>query len=417
MKIKFFFNKQPYFVVKTLKKFIKISEMYEEKYYIVGGVIRDAILCKTNYDIDIVLTQFNPSFIKELEKELDTCFSFSKKFNTAKAYLKNGISIDLNVQRKETYPFNGSLPIVSFGDEKSDILRRDFTINSIYIKILNGTVDIFDPVNGIKDLKNRKICFLKENSFLEDPTRILRGLKFAFRYSFSFEKNTKLALLDALKQDCFSTISSERLKKEFLLLLKEPTFHIYLNKNKYNKIFEYIFSFFTKENNLSLNNIKFIFKFLVLNTSLLKKLNIDKYYFFVFFISLSTEEIEKITFHSKNIINLNKNSEIYFYLNNFSNQELLLIMLYSNFKIENTKLLLKNSQFMKKSLNKIITKFLYLKKITPLLSGNDLLKIGIPQGKEFTNILNFAYTFQLNNKNITKKVLIREVKKIYGLSS
>ena len=136
-----------------------------------------------------------------------------------------------------------------------------------------------------------------------------------------------------------------------------------------------------------------------------------------FFISLSTEEIEKITFHSKNIINLNKNSEIYFYLNNFSNQELLLIMLYSNFKIENTKLLLKNSQFMKKSLNKIITKFLYLKKITPLLSGNDLLKIGIPQGKEFTNILNFAYTFQLNNKNITKKVLIREVKKIYGLSS
>ena len=92
-------------------------------------------------------------------------------------------------------------------------------------------------------------------------------------------------------------------------------------------------------------------------------------------------------------------------------------MLYCNFKIEDTKLLLKNSQFMKKSLNKIITKFLYFKKITPLLSGNDLLKIGIPQGKEFTNILNFAYTFQLNNKNITKKVLIREVKKIYGLSS
>ncbi|MFC1873862.1 CCA tRNA nucleotidyltransferase [Chloroflexota bacterium] len=187
--------------------------------YLVGGVVRDLILARNNFDLDLVVEDDAISLAQRLTDTIQAKITVHRRFNTAK--LRWGKwSADLTTARSETYEKPGALPRVQPGSLASDLFRRDFTINAMAIE-LNPTrygqlIDLYD---GREDLERGIISLLHENSFIDDATRIWRALRYEQRLDFHLEPVT----LGLLKRDVprLDTISGDRLRHELELVLKE----------------------------------------------------------------------------------------------------------------------------------------------------------------------------------------------------
>ncbi len=189
----------------------------KDKTYLVGGVVRDYIVRKQIKDIDIV-TELS---VKHLLKEVDRKFNIKyTKYNSffMTGVIKNGIRIDLARSRKEFYSHPGALPTIEPAPLKEDFFRRDFTINAIAFSFLKG---IIDPYNGVSDLKAGLLRVLHKNSFLDDPTRLLRGLRFKYRFNFAFEPYTLKLWNIGLDRRFLSYVSPQRIKRELFLVSRE----------------------------------------------------------------------------------------------------------------------------------------------------------------------------------------------------
>lgn len=181
----------------------------DKNLYYVGGVVRDEILGIPSFDVDLCYE--------------GNAIEFSKNFNITKTnpdfgtvrISYDGKEIDIASTRTETYPKAGHLPVVSnIGCTlKEDLKRRDFTINALAKNtVTNEVIDFFD---GIKDLKNKKLKVLHDKSFIEDPSRIIRGLKFSVRFNFELEDYTKI-LQEKYLENINYDMSYHRLKKELI---------------------------------------------------------------------------------------------------------------------------------------------------------------------------------------------------------
>ncbi|MCM8765462.1 MAG: hypothetical protein NC920_01260 [Candidatus Omnitrophica bacterium] len=190
--------------------------------YLVGGPVRDLFLGKANIDLDIVLDKDVKTVLPSLAKLLSAKYIYHPQFKTAKLFL-DSLYIDIATAREEIYPCLGSLPrVFPTTDIKKDLFRRDFSINAMAIKICEGGLgELLDPYNGWEDLRKGKIRVLHEKSFLDDPTRIIRAIRFCVRLDFTLEKNTRLWLKKAVSRRVFSQISSARLGNEIFKLLQE----------------------------------------------------------------------------------------------------------------------------------------------------------------------------------------------------
>lgn len=180
--------------------------------YCVGGYIRDEILGIKNFDIDycyqgnaIEFAQKNFNVIKE-----------NTAFGTVKVLTSDNQEIDIASTREERYPRKGHLPeVFNIGCPlESDLKRRDFTINTLArcTKDSEKIVDIFD---GQGDIKAKKLRILHDNSFIDDPSRIIRGLKFSVRFDFELEDKTQ-ALQERYLENINYDVSYHRLKKELV---------------------------------------------------------------------------------------------------------------------------------------------------------------------------------------------------------
>lgn len=123
--------------------------------------------------------------------------------------------VDFASTRSESYPRKGHLPVVEkIGCSlKEDVMRRDFTVNALAKSVTTG--EIVDYVGGLEDLKNKKLRVLHDESFIDDPTRIIRGLKFATRFGFELEEHTK-KLQDEYLANINYDMSYKRVKKELI---------------------------------------------------------------------------------------------------------------------------------------------------------------------------------------------------------
>lgn len=219
---------------------ININDTSNKLFYI-GGVVRDELLDKQSIDIDITyvgnaieycskfgeVIQINPDFgtvrVKipsSPHREIaDFVPSTGSGHNVSKEL--NNVIVDFASTRSETYPKKGHLPVVEkIGCSlKEDVLRRDFTINALAKSITTG--EIVDYVGGLKDLKNKKLRVLHDNSFIDDPTRIIRGLKFAMRFDFELEEHTK-KLQDEYLKNINYDMSYKRIKKELIETFNAP---------------------------------------------------------------------------------------------------------------------------------------------------------------------------------------------------
>ena len=183
----------------------------DKNLYYVGGVVRDEILELPSFDIDLCYEGDAIEFAKNSGFNI---IKTNPDFGTVRISLNNK-EIDIASTREEDYPQKGHLPVVkNIGcGLKDDLKRRDFTINAMAKNTLTG--EITDFYNGMKDLKNKKLRVLHDKSFIDDPTRILRGLKFSVRFGFELDSDTYKLQNEYLKNINYD-MSYHRVRKELV---------------------------------------------------------------------------------------------------------------------------------------------------------------------------------------------------------
>ena len=229
--------------------------------YLVGGPVRDIVLGKKSKDLDIVVeSKTKKNCIKKLTENLARTlkaksFLYYKEFGTSTIFLRNGKSIDLAMARSEVYKKPGVLPVVRPSDIYSDLKRRDFTINSMAICLSEDKFGLLvDPNNGLDDIRKKQIRVLHKKSFVDDPTRILRAIRFSVRLDFKIEKETLGLLKESIKRNDLKNVSKERIKKEFLAVLVEKDTYKILKKFSEFGIFLFDLKL-TKEKQYMLKNL------------------------------------------------------------------------------------------------------------------------------------------------------------------
>ncbi len=189
-----------------------MKELKDKNLYYVGGVVRDEILGTESFDTDYC---FEGNAIEYAQENFaENIIKINPNFGTVRLSI-DGKGIDIASTREETYPQKGHLPCVkNIGCAlEKDLKRRDFTINSMAKNTLTG--EIIDPFNGQNDIEKKLIRVLHNDSFIDDPTRIIRGLKFSVRFNFGLENGTKV-LQDKYLTNINYDMSYHRLKKEIV---------------------------------------------------------------------------------------------------------------------------------------------------------------------------------------------------------
>lgn len=190
--------------------------------YIVGGFVRDLLMGNPNYDMDIVVERDGLAFANYAAEKLNAKLVKHEKFLTASMFIKDGFRIDVATARTEYYEAPTELPQVEVSTIKKDLYRRDFTINAMAIKLNSNNFGmLIDFFGAKKDLEDKLIRCLHTLSFIEDPTRILRAVRFETRFGFKIELHTTQLMLQAVQQGYLEKVTGQRLRQEFEKILEE----------------------------------------------------------------------------------------------------------------------------------------------------------------------------------------------------
>ncbi len=190
--------------------------------FVVGGFVRDLMLYRESYDIDIVVEGDGIAFAKLFASMSGGRCNIHKTFGTAVIVLPDGFKIDVASARLEYYKFPAALPTVEMSSIKLDLFRRDFTINTLAIRLNeNEFGTLTDFFGAQRDLKDKTIRIIHNLSFVEDPTRVFRAIKFANRFDFTIGKLTSNLIKNAVKIDFFKHLSGLRVFSELKQILEE----------------------------------------------------------------------------------------------------------------------------------------------------------------------------------------------------
>ena len=334
-----------------LKIILKNALKLDYRVFFVGGIVRDKILNVPTYDIDLLLMGNAIEFSQSLPSEINVK-SVHSDFGTVKLEYC-GVEIDIASSRAEIYPNSGCLPVVDkIGVEiQEDVLRRDFTVNSLYckLKVVNDEVkyELIDLVDGVKDIKNKTLRVLHAKSYIDDPTRILRGVGFKYRFGFEFSECDNLLIKEYLSNIKYDNMSYDRNIKVLKYVLssnfQDEVFTEIVEK-KYYKIINH--------DDLEVN-LEYVF-------DVCKKFNLDFEQKKQFYISiLLNNAVEKKSF--KTIL------DIYKYFIKFNFNELV--------------------YYFYKTKDKNVFEFIKIRDIKLNINGDDLIQLGFKQGRQIGEIL------------------------------
>jgi len=190
--------------------------------YLVGGIVRDLLLRRDNQDVDVVVEGDAIALAENSAAEWGAKVRIHKIFGTAKLFMKNGLKLDLATARTEYYSKPAALPSVEWSSLKQDLYRRDFSINTLALRLTPEKFgEVIDFFGGLRDLKDGAIRILHNLSFVEDPTRILRAVRFKNRFGFKLGKQTETLMRQAVKMGFLSQAKGRRLFLEFIQLLED----------------------------------------------------------------------------------------------------------------------------------------------------------------------------------------------------
>ena len=189
--------------------------------YLVGGAVRDLLLGGDPLDIDIAIEGDARSAARALADRLGGEAREYDRFGTADVIV-GGQTLHLVSTREETYDAPGELPRVTLASLADDLRRRDFTVNAMAIGLTGDDFGhLYDPHGGLGDIGAGVIRVLHERSFLDDPTRLLRAIRYATRLGFDLDPETERLAREAVAADALSTVSGARIRDELMDLLRE----------------------------------------------------------------------------------------------------------------------------------------------------------------------------------------------------
>jgi len=199
----------------------QVAEEMGVNAYLVGGSVRDLLLGQANLDIDLVVEGDGIRYAKELGERLKAKVRSHHRFGTANISLEN-LKLDVATARTEYYESPGALPKVEMSSIKKDLYRRDFTINTLAIRLNARDFGLLiDFFGGQRDIREKTIRVLHNLSYVEDPTRAFRAIRFAERFGFKLSKHTENLIKSAIQMDLFKRLSGTRLFDELVLAFKE----------------------------------------------------------------------------------------------------------------------------------------------------------------------------------------------------
>ena len=387
------------------------------KLFFIGGVVRDELLGRESFDIDITyvgnaieycskfgeVIQVNPDFgtvrvkVKQHEHGIDPLPNFSLSHSDKDEIQPSPLEreefiVDFASTRSESYPRKGHLPVVEkIGCTlKEDVMRRDFTINALAKSVTTG--EIVDYTGGLEDLKNKKLRVLHDGSFIDDPTRIIRALKFSVRFGFDLDEHTRKLQEDYLANINYD-MSYKRVKKELI----ETFNHRFSPSSAFQApspaigekgIYQLAFEKFINEK---------IYKLVTPNDVELPSVNIEKLInkyepenIWLIYVGvlrdlsrLPLTKIEQKILDDVPEEKLNGDFELY---KAFENARLETVLLYG---------ILKDEQGARHYLDD-------LKKIKISINGDDLQKLGINPSPKYQQIFDEILKQKLKNPNMTK---------------
>lgn len=210
-------------IFRLLKRIGRIANREGLSVFIVGGVVRDLSLGVKNLDLDIVIEGDAIRFAGLLAQRLLGTLVVHRRFGTASIFLQGGPKIDLATARKEVYEVPAALPTVEFSSLKNDLIRRDFTINAMAVSLNDENFgQLIDFFGGLSDLRQGRIRVLHDSSFIDDPTRIFRAVRFEQRFGFTIDSHTQALITHAMRREMFDKTQTQRIRDELILILKEP---------------------------------------------------------------------------------------------------------------------------------------------------------------------------------------------------
>ena len=190
--------------------------------YLVGGAVRDLLLGGETRDIDIAVEGDARSAARAVADRLGGELREYERFGTADVVLPDD-TYHLATTREETYEAPGALPTVTPASLAEDLRRRDFTVNTLAVGLTGDDLGhLYDPFGGLADLEAKVIRVLHERSFLDDPTRLLRAVRYATRLEFGLEPETERLAREAVAADALATVSGKRIRADLMKLLCEP---------------------------------------------------------------------------------------------------------------------------------------------------------------------------------------------------
>lgn len=415
-------NELPQKVLNVLKSAGKMADDEGYSAYVVGGFVRDLILGVENFDIDIVIEGDAVAFAQKFASQINAKITVHEKFHTAYVYIDEDLQIDFVTARKEFYEFPGALPVIEIGTIKDDLFRRDFTINCIAMK-LNGDEfgKVVDFYGGRRDLYDGVIRILYNLSFIEDPTRIIRAVRFEQRYGFLMDEKTEEFALKAVKSDVLDKLSIERINTEFFYILKEKNTVKMLQRLKELGLLQKVYPEMDLSDQLinlmensdtqwedfyiGLINKKNIDKILIYLLVLYSNMSVDKAHASVERMRLKREfKDEILRFIAVRDLNLPvlvaegnlSNYDVYSMFTGLSLESLYVISIMFDDRVRDVVLAYINN----------------LSQIKTEITGKDIVKLGIEPGPEIKRILQAVLKEKINGKIITYDDEINFAKKL-----
>jgi len=415
-------NELPQKVLNVLKSAGKMADDEGYSAYVVGGFVRDLILGVENFDIDIVIEGDAVAFAQKFASQINAKITVHEKFHTAYVYIDEDLQIDFVTARKEFYEFPGALPVIEIGTIKDDLFRRDFTINCIAMK-LNGDEfgKVVDFYGGRRDLYDGVIRILYNLSFIEDPTRIIRAVRFEQRYGFLMDEKTEEFALKTVKSDVLDKLSIERINTEFFYILNEKNTVKMLQRLKELGLLQKVYPEMDLSDQLinlmensdtqwedfyiGLINKKNIDKILIYLLVLYSNMSVDKAHASVERMRLKREfKDEILRFIAVRDLNLPvlvaegnlSNYDVYSMFTGLSLESLYVISIMFDDRVRDVVLAYINN----------------LSQIKTEITGKDIVKLGIEPGPEIKRILQAVLKEKINGKIITYDDEINFAKKL-----
>ncbi|WP_028583579.1 CBS domain-containing protein [Desulfogranum mediterraneum] len=398
--------------------------------FVAGGFVRDLLLHTSNNDIDIVVEGDGIAFAKSYARKHDAQVRTHEKFATATVIFPDGTRIDVATARLEYYDHPAARPNVELSSIKLDLYRRDFTINSMAIQLnpdrFGSLVDYFNSQN---DLKERRIQVLHNLSFVEDPTRIFRAIRFEGRLDFKITRHTEKLIKNAVAMQLFDRFSEPRFFYELKLILSEDNPLPALRRLAAFKLFPFLwpdlrpnlkidrrFIHLVSQASRSLSWFKLLYlpdkiePWMVYLLAIMGRSRSRELLNFCERFSLAPRERKKLIQQKNDVERIAKDmlkrpfmkhSEMYWLLGDLDNEGLLYLMTIAR----------------KRHIQKAVSLFVTsLRREKPLVSGDDLKEMGFRPGPEFRSMLNHLIELQLDGEVENREQALHFIRSTYPVT-